>query len=888
VGQDSFSVQWPDTGLKVIRLNNETPYCTDSFELSKEIQPIPVANAGPDKELCSGNSVQLSGSFSTADSNVTCAVTWRPFTDLSNPFSLQPMASPDSTTTYRLEVVCGGCRSQVDSMTVNVNKSPSSTVDSSLQSFCAGGQAQLTGGGFGGSGDLDYRWYPSTGLSSDTLATPTATPSQSTEYKLVVTDDSTGCESDTAYTQIVVNELPKVDAGPDTAVCSGTNQGVKLDAQITSGGFGNFAVNWTPGQSLSDSTALKPFARPDTTTIYLLEATNKGTGCSNDPTILDDSATVAVEAKPVPEANAGPQDSVFICPGGSVTIGGDPTGASPPYSYSWSPDSGLSASDVKRPTASPNFTTKYYVNVTSARGCVSPADSVVVVVKDQPVDRPDQPFKTVCQGDSVRIGTDPNPRYDYEWSPTTGLSDPNASDPLASPASSTTYTLNVSAANCPSQITDTVRVRVIEPPEIVMAQDTYDVCPGELDSIQLGVDTIRSNFDPIFFRWTPNVAIDDTTALEPMVKPTQSQRYTLTASAAQCTSKKDVQLFVKPPIDAQIELTKGDTTICRGDTVSLLSRGGRGAAEFEWLDDTSANAVRSNLTPDDTTTYTVVYREAGCVDSAAITINVRTQPEPDFSYSYQNGCERGKSGSMKVVFRDESEEADFWAWDFGDGSPVSNQKHPIHSYSLPEGTDQARYNVTLTVADSSTCDSAATKQDLVLVKRRPEADFTSMPEPGERVFVSDGEVAFEDQSTGGVDQWFWTFGDGQVSTKQNPNHTYEANGTYKVTLRVSDSLGCTDEVTKFGYRIENPKMKAPTVFTPNGDGVNDRWAINYEGPKSFRVVIYDRNGRQMYSYTENDEGWNGNGPGGPAPAGEYFYVVDIGEKTYRGSFTLLR
>lgn len=83
-------------------------------------------------------------------------------------------------------------------------------------------------------------------------------------------------------------------------------------------------------------------------------------------------------------ANAG--NNTSICAGQSVQIGGNPTasGGTPPYTYNWAPATGLSATNVSNPTASPNSTTTYSVTVTDNTGQTA-TSAVTITVHNPPV-----------------------------------------------------------------------------------------------------------------------------------------------------------------------------------------------------------------------------------------------------------------------------------------------------------------------------------------------------------------------------------------------------------------------------------------------------------------------------------------------------------------------
>ncbi len=147
-------------------------------------------------------------------------------------------------------------------------------------------------------------------------------------------------------------------------------------------------------------------------------------------------------------------------------------------------------------------------------------------------------------------------------------------------------------------------------------------------------------------------------------------------------------------------------------------------------------------------------------------------------------------GSPTVPFDDQSFDADGtivdWSWDFGDGA-VSTERHPVHTYSVP-GT----YTVSLTVTDDQGQSSQLSRDYTVL--EPPTPAFTWTP-----ASVVEGDlVRFADLSTdadGPILAWHWTFHEGSVRTADDPAWTYTDDGSWPVTLRVTDSQLLTATVT---------------------------------------------------------------------------------------------
>jgi len=164
-------------------------------------------------------------------------------------------------------------------------------------------------------------------------------------------------------------------------------------------------------------------------------------------------------------------------------------------------------------------------------------------------------------------------------------------------------------------------------------------------------------------------------------------------------------------------------------------------------------------------------------------------------------------------------------WDFGDGSDLSSEDAPSHTY-----TTSGNYSPTLTAwnADGET---AVTKANLIDIGFPPEgvtADFEASPTEGYRPM----RVRFYDRSDLPVNEASWTFGDGYTSDRFNPTHVYSGVGNYTVSYTVSDFKGSSDNETKTNYISvsERPQLPGATFdweSSPPSDGGRAPYKVNF-------------------------------------------------------------
>jgi gliding motility-associated-like protein len=130
-----------------------------------------------------------------------------------------------------------------------------------------------------------------------------------------------------------------------------------------------------------------------------------------------------------------------------------------------------------------------------------------------------------------------------------------------------------------------------------------------------------------------------------------------------------------------------------------------------------------------------------------------------------------------------------YMWDFGDGM-TSTSGNPSHSYAA-NGT----YTVKLTIVTNGGCTATATANSTIQVSDPPVVDFSE----DLSVVCHSSVVTFTNLSTpAGSKPVLWSFGDGDTSSQQNPQHKYADSGLFNVQLKVT-SNGCSDSLTKTGF-----------------------------------------------------------------------------------------
>jgi gliding motility-associated-like protein len=130
------------------------------------------------------------------------------------------------------------------------------------------------------------------------------------------------------------------------------------------------------------------------------------------------------------------------------------------------------------------------------------------------------------------------------------------------------------------------------------------------------------------------------------------------------------------------------------------------------------------------------------------------------------------------------------------------------------------------------------------------------------------------------------------TTLSNPTTKLTAEQQYRISM-IAPS-GCETVDTLLVRVFSEFSVYVPNIFSPNGDGQNDKLYVNTIGVREFKVMkIYNRAGQKVFETTNASMGWDGTVNGVPQPLDTYIWVVEAVSKygtpiKQNGLVTILR
>lgn len=586
-----------------------------------------------------------------------------------------------------------------------------------------------------------------------------------------------------------------------------------------------------------------------------------------------DAATITIEivAPPTADATAAPTD---ICEGESVIFTNNSSANATDFVWDFGDGtplvySGANTIEHVYQTAG-DYTATLLVAVGGpASGC---NDQVSIPITVRPGPTAEIAFDNDEDCDELTVTFSDNSTgdiVDWEWSFGNGESSTLENPPqqVYSDVGAYNVVLTVEASNgCKNSDTRIVRVNE-SPTAFFLAEQICVGTPGgftDLSSSMAG--------DPIV-SWSWDFG-DGGTSIEQNPQHTfvtpGMYNVLLEVETATCINDTvlEVQVLPTPDSDFSADVLAGCSPF-----EAAFTNESNGAVNYTWLFGDGGGSAEENPVhtftnfgnADSVYTVQLIASTAfGCTDTSSLEVTVFPGAQALFQTFYTPGC-----APMPASFLNNSQNATAYSWDFGDGSPVSNEENPTHDFENTTPFLQ-NYTVELAALTPNGCNDTST----AVVSVFPEPNFQfDLPETAG---CPPYEVQFP-AVTGAVTN-FWTFGDGTISSSPSPTHTYfnntQAEAVYEAELVATSAFGCTDTATaeitvypnpiaQFSMNLtagcspvtvtlENQSVLADSVVWNYGDGaVSDTTAQFHEhtfvNPTNQNVTYTV----ELTAYTEN-------------------------------------
>lgn len=639
-------------------------------------------------------------------------------------------------------------------------------------------------------------------------------------YSVVVTD-ANGCS---LVRRITVNENPPLSLRliVTDASCSGAADGeISIDTSVL-GGLPPYTANWSNGGSG-------------------LSITNISAG-TYSVSLTDDDGCVASDSAKVNEPDslriqAAIQD--LACNGDSsgsidVTVSGGTT----PYSFQWSGNSSATSEDI-----SDLLGGTYTLQVTDINNCTIQETYTVnepAVLSAVISGTPPTCFGANDARASVAVsgGTAP---YGYLWS-NFSLAD------SAINLSGGIVTVIVTDDNgC--ETNDTINLP--EPNEIQLIEKIGMVdCPG--DSSGGIIITPVGGVQPYSYLWTTTG--DTTNALSNLPAGT----YTIVVTDGSGCTKSGTYTITEPPVLATV--VTGNNPSCAGNATGfavITVTGGTPGYTYQWSTNPPQNGVIGiNL---EAGIYTVTATDANsCTISDTVTI---TDPDSVSVTTVPTNitCFAGNDGRVEIRAT-------------GGSRPYKYSLNGIfQTDSVYTGLTEGNYIVV--VEDNNACIGST------LFSITAPTGFSANAGPDQQIVRGDVAIlSGSANSPNGIQDFNWSPGQDLSCTNcQQTEATPQQDQVY--VLEVIDSQGCVQFDTVLVIVEQDYQNFFPTVFSPNGDGLNDNFDFELLGADGGQMTIYNRWGEQVYfnAFQANGagNGWDGFINGVPAAEETYVYQLEV-------------
>ena len=455
-----------------------------------------------------------------------------------------------------------------------------------------------------------------TGNSITISFSPAATSGNLTVYGTNLCGDG-GISPD--YSILIVPLPAAPVSGGDQEICSGDDIPA-LTVTVGAGETADWYANATGGTPLASGTLSYT---PGAAGTFYAEARNLAAGC------LSPSRTaVTLIVHPLPAVYAGADQSIYT--GTSTTITDATATGTAVLQYAWTPAASFVDPGVLNPTTINLYATNTYtLTVTDGDGCINSDQMSITVTGPELGVNPSATPDAICPGEGMQLfanASGGSGDYGYSWTSDPAGFTSSQANPLATPLTTTTYTVVVDDGygNASGDIT----VTVYPIPEVFAGADR-SIPYGTSVTIS---DATASGPEPLSYAWTPAGAFVDATALNPTtVNLNATTVCTLTVTDANgCINSEEMTITVTGS-SLSVDPFADPAGICPGGETQLFANatGGSGYYTYSWTSEpagftsTQANPPTS---PAVTTTYHVVVQDGYNSASGTVLVTVYALP----------------------------------------------------------------------------------------------------------------------------------------------------------------------------------------------------------------------------------------------------------------------
>ncbi len=539
--------------------------------------------------------------------------------------------------------------------------------------------------------------------------------------------------------------------------------------------------------------------------------------------------------------------------------------------YEWSGDTTLTCLDCPNPVIRPFDSTAYQVVVSNNLACTATADYQVNVIPFRIDDLEISPDTVICFDTPAQLFVNSNIEgLTYEWNTAqAGLSCyDNCNNPIATPESTTTYEVTINSQEGCS-LKEIINVEIV-PTYQEFAGEDKTICENESTII----GTTDAGFNPL---WTSSETLSCTNCPTPTASPSDTTTYWIQIEEQHGCTIMDSVIVNVIPRDA---MSAGvDSLICLGEEILI---GGYAPlnSTVTWSPAESLSSSTSLYTfamPTQTTDYQLTIQNGECVLTDNVVVEV--VEKTDIEALDQTICE-GDSTQMEVIGL-----ADDWLW-----SPIENVDYGHLGSPTVFPTTTTDYTL---IAQYRSCEPD-TSIATVTVLPAPNINLV----PSHNYYQGESIQLLPTGNITGNYAYEWSPANGLSCTNcYNPQVEFDTVVTYD--LLVTDrATGCTTDLsTRLNYITScTPKLVfAPSAFSPNGDGVNDKWLIDSRLITDIEgLSIFDRWGNKVFETKSISEGWDGIYKGKTLNEGVYMYAIKaicpMDKKIFvlKGDITLLK